>query len=419
MKVCPSCGSELAEELGFCPADGSPLLSKEATENEGPSIGEETVVMPDDGGIGDATVVMSHDETTEEETVAPDRSDDSAEFGDATIAMSSPPGMIEDEPRATEESIAAEDIPSTPDDTMYRDSAGGDTQDWSSGAVGDESFSGGFDETSSFEEDVVEEDWEEDDPAPFADEIAAASASPGKSETNEKRAIWPWIVGVLLLFASFVVLIAAGFGVWWYMASTDTGLAAANTNENVAENANTEEDGFPDDGLDADLEEEANSNADTSDSSEEDDSPDDVRATPSPGRSPSPSRSPSRVEITRPSPGSTPRPTRTSTPTPTPPRATPTQNVPSRISRGVVNGQAVRLPRPAYPSAARAVNAKGSVTVRVVIDRSGNVISARAVNGHPLLRAPAVAAARRAKFRPTLLSGQPVEVAGSIVYNFQ
>jgi TonB family protein len=76
------------------------------------------------------------------------------------------------------------------------------------------------------------------------------------------------------------------------------------------------------------------------------------------------------------------------------------------------------LPKPPYPPAARAVRATGSVSVQVVIDTQGNVVSATAVSGHPLLRAAAEAAARGAKFSPTLLAGQPVSVSGIITYNF-
>ncbi|CAN5627810.1 hypothetical protein BH20ACI4_BH20ACI4_31430 [soil metagenome] len=88
------------------------------------------------------------------------------------------------------------------------------------------------------------------------------------------------------------------------------------------------------------------------------------------------------------------------------------------ISKGVVNGSAVSLPKPVYPSAAKAVRASGAVNVQVTIDEEGSVISAAAVSGHPLLRASAEQAARAAKFKPTLLSGEPVKVTGVIVYNF-
>ncbi|HEX3248321.1 MAG TPA: TonB family protein [Pyrinomonadaceae bacterium] len=96
--------------------------------------------------------------------------------------------------------------------------------------------------------------------------------------------------------------------------------------------------------------------------------------------------------------------------TPTPPRAP--------ISGGVLNGKAISLPKPGYPPIARAAHASGTVTVQVLIDENGNVVSAKAVSGHPLLQAVAVAAARQARFSPTKLSGQPVKVTGVIQYNF-
>lgn len=88
------------------------------------------------------------------------------------------------------------------------------------------------------------------------------------------------------------------------------------------------------------------------------------------------------------------------------------------ITKGVVNSIAVRLPKPIYPPAAKVVNASGAVNVQVTIDEQGNVISAVATNGHPLLKAAAVNAAKQAKFTPTILSDQPVKVTGVIVYNF-
>jgi len=91
---------------------------------------------------------------------------------------------------------------------------------------------------------------------------------------------------------------------------------------------------------------------------------------------------------------------------------------PKQVSGGVLNGKARSLPKPAYPAAARAVNAEGAVSVQVLIDEEGNVISANAVSGHPLLRAAAAEAARGAVFSPTQLMGNPVKVSGVITYNF-
>jgi len=101
---------------------------------------------------------------------------------------------------------------------------------------------------------------------------------------------------------------------------------------------------------------------------------------------------------------------------------TPTETVrvetSGKSSGGVLNGKALKLPRPEYPAAARAVKASGAVNVQVTIDEQGNIISASAVSGHPLLRQAAEQAAREAQFAPTLLEGVPVKVTGVIVYNF-
>ena len=91
---------------------------------------------------------------------------------------------------------------------------------------------------------------------------------------------------------------------------------------------------------------------------------------------------------------------------------------PRQINGGVLNGKAISLPKPPYPPAARSVGASGPVAVQVLIDVNGEVISASAVSGHPLLRGAAVEAARAAKFSPTMLSGVPVKVSGVITYNF-
>jgi len=88
------------------------------------------------------------------------------------------------------------------------------------------------------------------------------------------------------------------------------------------------------------------------------------------------------------------------------------------ISGGVLNGKAVHLVTPPYPAIARSAHASGQVNVQVLIDENGNVVAAHATNGHPLLQAAAVAAARASKFSPTKLSGQPVKVNGVIIYNF-
>ena len=90
----------------------------------------------------------------------------------------------------------------------------------------------------------------------------------------------------------------------------------------------------------------------------------------------------------------------------------------AKVEGTVLNGKALKLPKPEYPPLAHAARIRGTVTVQVLIDEEGNVMKAHAVDGHPLLQSVAVAAARKAKFTTTLLEGEPVRVTGVIKYNF-
>lgn len=69
-------------------------------------------------------------------------------------------------------------------------------------------------------------------------------------------------------------------------------------------------------------------------------------------------------------------------------------------SRFNITGTATRRPAPEYPPLAKAARISGRVDVEVVVDTGGNVKSARAISGHPLLKDAAVACAREWKFSP-------------------
>jgi TonB-like protein len=85
------------------------------------------------------------------------------------------------------------------------------------------------------------------------------------------------------------------------------------------------------------------------------------------------------------------------------------------IQGGVLNGKAISFPKPEHPAQA---DASGTVVVQVVVDEQGNVISAQAASGPASLHQPSVNAALQAKFSPTLLMGEPVKVAGVLIYRF-
>jgi TonB family protein len=85
---------------------------------------------------------------------------------------------------------------------------------------------------------------------------------------------------------------------------------------------------------------------------------------------------------------------------------------------GILNDKAIELPPPAYPPAAKAVKASGTVVVQIKVNEKGEVTSATALTGHPLLKSSAEQAARRAKFKPELQNGKPREMKGVITYTF-
>lgn len=149
------------------------------------------------------------------------------------------------------------------------------------------------------------------------------------------------------------------------------------------------------------------------------------------------------ANLRTPTPTPTPRPSPTATPTPRPtpdqsnslvnansalpptnsrPTPTPTAPIEPPVNRpvnaGVLNSRALNLPTPAYPSQARSLRIGGRVTVQVQVDETGNVASAKAVAGHPLLRQAAEAAARQSRFNPIRVNNQAVAATGVLVYNF-
>jgi TonB family protein len=92
--------------------------------------------------------------------------------------------------------------------------------------------------------------------------------------------------------------------------------------------------------------------------------------------------------------------------------------VPESVELGQLNALAVKLATPVYPPTAQTMNIQGKVTVQISLDEEGKVVSVKAINGHQFLRAAGEDAARRSKFKPTLVGNQAVKATGFIVYNF-
>jgi len=91
---------------------------------------------------------------------------------------------------------------------------------------------------------------------------------------------------------------------------------------------------------------------------------------------------------------------------------------PEKFTFGVTSGTPIYIPKPEYPLAAQRNGLTGRIVVEVLIDEGGKVTSAHALNGPPELQRAAEAAALKARFKPTKLSGTPVAVKGVISFDF-
>jgi len=219
-------------------------------------------------------------------------------------------------------------------------------------------------------------------------------------------------VVILTILGTLAVISLLGLTVWLFQRGNGSNSNVnTNLNANVNVNANTNL------GLDTNFNFNLNANFNSSTNLNTNVNANVKTPTPTPKPSPSvtPTATPDEDNIT-------PTPSRSPLPTPQPtiirPGASPTPRVPSTPNRnlngGVLNGMALSLPHPVYPPIAKQMGASGEVRVQVAVDGSGNVISARAVSGHPLLRAAAESAARQSKMRI-----DAANTTGQIIYNFR
>jgi len=109
------------------------------------------------------------------------------------------------------------------------------------------------------------------------------------------------------------------------------------------------------------------------------------------------------------------------TPPPSPPPPPPTMKYaePLRVSGPVQAGKVIYQPSPAYPSLARIAKVEGTVVLQATIGVDGTIQSLRIISEtSPLLRTGVIETVKTWKYKPTLLSNEPVEVITTITINF-
>jgi len=94
----------------------------------------------------------------------------------------------------------------------------------------------------------------------------------------------------------------------------------------------------------------------------------------------------------------------------------PKPQAPQRVTLGgqVEAAKLINKVSPQYPEVAKSAHVTGTVVLRAVISKSGDIQQLQLVSGPPLLAKAAMDAVTQWRYRPTVLNGQPVEVDTTI-----
>lgn len=108
----------------------------------------------------------------------------------------------------------------------------------------------------------------------------------------------------------------------------------------------------------------------------------------------------------------------TTTPTPDASAGDAKKDDNSPVAVGSLLTKAKQRVSPSYPAMARASRVGGVVTVFLLLNEKGEVESVQRADGPPQLQQAAADAARRWRFNPTVIDGQPMRVTGYLSFNF-
>ena len=87
---------------------------------------------------------------------------------------------------------------------------------------------------------------------------------------------------------------------------------------------------------------------------------------------------------------------------------------PVRVSGMVVEGLLIQKTLPVYPAIAKATRTQGTVVLQATISRNGTIENLHVVSGPAMLQQAAMDAVKEWRYRPYLLSSEPVEVETTV-----
>jgi TonB family protein len=88
------------------------------------------------------------------------------------------------------------------------------------------------------------------------------------------------------------------------------------------------------------------------------------------------------------------------------------------LANGNIQPALISRVEPVYPPLAKQAHVQGTVDLSAIIGKDGHVQDLKVVRGHPLLVQAALDAVNQWVYKPTLMNGEPVEIATDIQVNF-
>jgi len=89
-----------------------------------------------------------------------------------------------------------------------------------------------------------------------------------------------------------------------------------------------------------------------------------------------------------------------------------------KVSQGVSQGLLIKKVTPVYPADALRVRIEGTVQLLATVSKTGDVTDLKVLSGDPQFTPAAIAAVKRWKYKPYLLSDEPVDIQTEITINF-
>ena len=89
-----------------------------------------------------------------------------------------------------------------------------------------------------------------------------------------------------------------------------------------------------------------------------------------------------------------------------------------KVGGEVQSGKLIKKVAPIYPTLAVQQKVQGTVRFAAVVSKTGAIQSLTLMSGSPMLVKAATDAVKQWAYQPTLLDGEPVEVATQIEVNF-